>query len=58
VNYADSETDQHGGATFCGVPSQVVLPILLLDADRKRTVRADSVRLRDRELIAITVRAP
>jgi carboxypeptidase family protein len=58
VNYADSETDQHGGATFCSVPSQVVLPILLLDADRKRTVRADSVRLRDRELIAITVRAP
>ena len=58
VNYADSETDQHGGATFCGVPSQIVLPILLVDADRKRTVRADSVRLRDRELIAITVRAP
>ncbi len=58
VHYADSETDQHGGATFCGVPSGVVLPISLLDAERKRAVRADSVRLRDRELRAITVRAP
>ncbi|HEV8366277.1 MAG TPA: carboxypeptidase-like regulatory domain-containing protein, partial [Gemmatimonadaceae bacterium] len=58
VNYAERETDQYGGATFCGVPSQVVLPILLLDAERKRTVRADSVRLKDRELIAITVRSP
>jgi hypothetical protein len=58
VNYAESQTDQHGGAIFCGVPSQIVLPVLLLDADRRHAVRADSVRLRDRELIAITVRAP
>lgn len=58
VNYAESQTDQYGGATFCGVPSQVVLPVLLLDPDRRRAVRADSVRLRDRELLAITVRAP
>ncbi len=58
LHYADSQTDQYGGATFCGVPSQILLPILLLDADRKRAVRADSVRLTDRELRAITVRAP
>lgn len=58
AHYADSETDQHGGATFCGVPAGIVLPISLLDAERKRAVRADSVRLKDRELTAITVRAP
>jgi len=58
AHYAERETDQHGGATFCGLPARMMLPISLLDAERKRAVRADSVRLNDRELIAITVRAP
>jgi hypothetical protein len=58
VHFAESETDQHGGATFCGLPPGIMLPVSLLNADRKRAVRADSVRLNTRELIAITVRAP
>ena len=58
VHFAERETDQHGGATFCGLPARMMLPISLLDAERKRAERADSVRLNDRELIAITVRAP
>ena len=58
VHFAERETDQHGGATFCGLPARMMLPISLLDAERKRAERADSVRLNDRELIAITVRVP
>lgn len=58
VNYADSETDQHGGAMFCGLPAQILLPISLLDADKKRATRADSVRLHDGSLSVKTVRVP
>ncbi|MGH9204667.1 MAG: hypothetical protein ACRD2A_25850, partial [Vicinamibacterales bacterium] len=54
----ESETDQHGAATFCGVPARTMLPIYVLRGVEKRPVFADSVRLNDRTIVARDVRVP
>ena len=57
-HHVEAQTDQRGGATFCGVPARVTLPIFVLRGPEKRPVRADSVRLNDREVVARDVRVP
>lgn len=58
VHYAEAETDQHGAANLCAVPSQTMLPIFILRSTEARPVRVDSVRLRDGEVHARDVRIP
>jgi hypothetical protein len=57
-HYIETQTDQHGGATFCGVPAGVLLPILVPHGPQNRPVQTDSVRLNEREVIARDVRVP
>lgn len=55
---SEMETDQHGSAMFCRVPGNMWLQIFVLRGEQKRPVKADSVRLNDRELRAVDVRVP
>ena len=57
-HYRDVQTDQHGAATFCGLPGGRLLPIYVLRGEQQRPVRVDSVRLNDNELRARIVRVP
>lgn len=57
-HHIDAQTDQRGGAMFCGVPARIMLPIFLLRGPEMRPVRADSVRLNEREILARDVRVP
>jgi hypothetical protein len=58
AHYAESESDQHGAAMFCDLPSGTVLPIFVLRGNDRRLVRVDSVTLRERDLVARDVRMP
>jgi hypothetical protein len=54
----EAETDQNGAAMFCGLPANRMLPIFVLRGEERRAVRADSVRLKDREVQARVIRVP
>jgi hypothetical protein len=54
----EAETDQNGAAMFCGLPANRMLPIFVLRGEERRAVRADSVRLKYREVQARVIRVP
>jgi protocatechuate 3,4-dioxygenase beta subunit len=57
-NFLETETDQHGAANLCAVPSNTLLPIWIRRSADARPIRVDSVRLRDAEVHARDVRVP
>jgi protocatechuate 3,4-dioxygenase beta subunit len=58
ANHFQAETDAQGAVTLCGVPARVMLPIAILRGAELRPIRADSVRLSEREVHARDVRVP